>query len=133
MEPEKIAIFIPIIAILSGVSMIIFMRHYENSERMAMIDKGMNPYQDRPRKRNNPSVTLRFALLAIGCGIGILLGNSLSISAHVSEEAAIFSMLLIFGGLGLLASYLVELRMSKKDLTATEGEEKTSRRINQSV
>ncbi len=115
MGPEIIAVMIPIVALICALTMIIFLRYYENVERMAMIDKGLNPYQNKPKQRLNPSVTLRFALLSIGAGIGILFGNILTNTTGIAEEVAFFSMILIFGGMGLLASYIVELRMSKKE------------------
>lgn len=115
MNPALIGVFIPIVTVIGGICMIIFMRHYENMERMAMIAKGMNPNLDKPRRRANPSTTLRFALLAIGAGLGILFGNLLQSSLQMDDEVAFFSMILIFGGLGLLASYVLELRLFKQD------------------
>ena len=115
MNPALIGVFIPIFTVISGIIMIILVRYYENMERMAMIEKGMNPSLDKPRRRANPSTTLRFALLAIGAGLGILFGNLLENSLQMNEEVAFFSMILIFGGLGLLASYVLELRLSKQD------------------
>ena len=38
-----IGVFIPIIGIIGLVIMIIYLRKYENEERMAMIDKGIDP------------------------------------------------------------------------------------------
>ncbi len=115
MNPALVGVFIPIVAVIGGITMIIFMRYYENVERMAMIEKGMNPSLDKPRRRANPSTTLRFALLAIGAGLGILFGNLLENSLQMDDEVAFFSMILIFGGLGLLASYVLELRLFKQD------------------
>jgi hypothetical protein len=113
MNPAVIGSLIPIISTIAIVCMIIFMRHYTNIERMAMIDKGLNPYLPKPNKVN-PSTTLRFALLAIGAGLGILFGNMLSRHFDMTEEVAFFSMILIFGGLGLLGSYLYELKLVRK-------------------
>jgi hypothetical protein len=115
MNPAIIGVFIPIVTVIGGICMVIFLRYYENIERMAMIEKGMNPNTDRPRRRANPSTTLRFALLAIGAGLGILFGNMLEKTMQMEEEVAFFSMILIFGGLGLLASYVLELRLAKQE------------------
>ena len=43
MDVAVIGVFIPIVAIIGGIIMIIFLRKYENDERMNMIEKGMNP------------------------------------------------------------------------------------------
>jgi len=114
MRPEVLGVFIPIIAVIGGITMIIFLRYYENMERMAMIEKGLNPNLPKPNKIN-PSTTLRFALLAIGAGLGILFGSLLTNAFGLVEEVAYFSMILIFGGLGLLASYAFELRLLKQE------------------
>jgi len=115
MGPEIIAVMIPIISTIGLFTMIIFLRYYSNIERMAMIERGMNPSLNKPARRINPSTTLRFALLSIGAGLGILFGNTLANSTNMNEEVAFFSMILIFGGIGLLASYMVELRMAKQE------------------
>lgn len=61
MDVAIVGVFIPIVAIIGGIIMIIFLRKYENDERMNMIEKGMNP-GDVKRSRNT-SGPLRFALL----------------------------------------------------------------------
>lgn len=129
MGPEIIGVMIPIITVIGIITMIIFLRYYENIERMALIEKGLNPYTNKPKQRLNPSVTLRFALLSIGAGSGILFANVLINTTGIIEEVAFFSMILIFGGLGLLASYLFELRMSKKE----DEEERRKLKYEQSV
>lgn len=110
---EQIAIFIPIITVISIVIMIIYLRKFVNEERMSMIDKGMNPFDDRVRPQNT-SFSLRSSLLLIGVGVGLFLGYFLDESTHM-DEVAYFSMLLICGGLGLGISYIIEERKIKAD------------------
>lgn len=109
---EHIAIFIPIVSVISIVIMIIYLRKFENEERMSMIDKGMNP-SDIKRVRNT-SFPLRAALLLMGVGVGLFLGYFLDENTHM-EEVAYFSMLLICGGIGLGLSYIIEERKMKQD------------------
>ncbi|MDX1666112.1 MAG: DUF6249 domain-containing protein [Saprospiraceae bacterium] len=107
--------FTGILAII-GVfgSIIIFIYMYfssRNKERMALIESGqdanmLNSYRDR-------SSSLKYGLVAIMLGIGILAGNVLQ-NWGVHEETAFFSMILIFGGAGLLIYYLL---MGRKDST----------------
>lgn len=113
MQTETIAIFIPIITVISIVVMIIYLRRFENEERMAMIDKGMNP-SDIKRTRNT-SFPLRASLLLVGIGIGLFLGYFLDENTHM-EEVAYFSMLLICGGIGLGISYIIEEKKMKEEL-----------------
>jgi hypothetical protein len=107
MEP---AILMVIIAIVGAYVMIIYLRKYGNIERMAMIEKGVDPKLFTAEKRPlNTSWSLRVSLLLIGAGVGLLLGHFLDRSYDM-EEVAYFSMLFICGGAGLGASYLIEER-----------------------
>ena len=56
--------------------MIVYIRKYANMERMALIEKGEQPFQI---KQSNTSIPLRFSLLLIGLGLGLLL-------AYIIEE-----------------------------------------------
>ncbi|HYC85473.1 MAG TPA: DUF6249 domain-containing protein [Chryseosolibacter sp.] len=114
MEVAFIAIMIPIVSVIGAFVMIIYLRRYQNQERMAMIEKGVTP-ELFTRKEANFSVTLRFSLLLIGIGIGFLLGYFLDRTFDM-EEVAYFSMLFIFGGLGLGVAYLIEERKMKRDV-----------------
>ena len=111
METETLALLIPILGVVGLFTMIVFLRKYENEERMAMIEKGISP--EIFKKAQNTSVALRFALLFIGGGTGLLMGYFLD-SAFNMEEVAYFSMLFIFGGLGLGTAYLVEEKKAKE-------------------
>jgi hypothetical protein len=106
MRVEFMAILIPIISIIGAFVMIIYLRRYQNEERMAMIEKGVSP-ELFTRKQISVSVTLRFSLLLIGVGVGFLLGYFLDRNFDM-EEVGYFSMLFIFGGIGLGVAYLIE-------------------------
>lgn len=90
--------------------MIVFLRKYSNIERMALIEKGESPYQNRPN--SNTSIPLRFSLLLIGFGMGLLIGYFLD-SLFRMEEVAYFSMIFIFGGAGLGLAYIIEEKKAK--------------------
>ncbi len=107
MNEAVIALLIPIFAIVGAFIMIVHLRRYENTERLKMIEHGMDPHM-QPKRKNFGA--LKFALIAIGVGIGLLIGNMLDRSGLVYEEVAYFSMAFIFGGAGLLIAYLVESR-----------------------
>lgn len=81
------------------------------SERMAMLEKGVDAsfFINKPQTSQQ---ALKFGLLFIGVAIGILLGSILSATTVLPEEAAYFSMIFLFGGLGLVVNYFIE----KKDL-----------------
>ncbi|WP_426669568.1 DUF6249 domain-containing protein [Mucilaginibacter sp. McL0603] len=81
-------------------------------ERMAMIERGMDPRRYKPRSAPYP--ILKWALLLMGAGVGLLLANILSrtllkTADYDDDNVAIyFALIAIFGGLGLFASYRIE-------------------------
>ncbi|MBL7845365.1 MAG: hypothetical protein KF846_05400 [Cyclobacteriaceae bacterium] len=114
MDPAVLGVMIPIVAIISVFTMIIYLRRYENTERMAMIEKGVDPSVFTKKPRGGTSGTLRAALLFIGAGVGLLIAYFLDRTYNM-EEVAYFSMLFIFGGLGLGAAYLIEEKKIKEE------------------
>ncbi len=82
-----------------------------NKERLALIEKGQDASifkdEDQLHGRYN---ALKLGLLAIGVGIGLVIGNILDYNNVMDDEVAYFSMILLFGGLGLLLYY----RLMKK-------------------
>jgi hypothetical protein len=96
---------------VSIIVMIVFIRKYSNIERMAMIDKGINP-KDHTND-SDTSVPLRLSLLLIGFGLGLFAAYFLDQATRM-EEVAYFSMLFLFGGAGLGLSYLIEEKKAKR-------------------
>jgi len=112
MDVSVIAVFIPIIAILGVIVIVVYLRKYENEERMSMIEKGISP-GDFKREPSNSSWPLRFSLLLVGAGLGLLMGYFLDAHTRM-DEVAYFSMIFVFGGIGLGCSYLIEESKRKK-------------------
>lgn len=122
MNIQFLAIMIPIIALVGTFMMIFYLRKYQNIERMAMIEKGVAldflSKEDgtsffAPRRRNT-SIPLRLSLLLIGAGLGILTGHLLERNFFMESEVAYFSMLFIFGGVGLGLAYIIEEKKNEK-------------------
>lgn len=99
MNESALALLIPIFGVIGLFSMIIALRAFENKERMAMIDKGEDP--SKFITKSNKSGVLVLAGLMIGAGVGLLVANLLDMALGM-EEVAYFSMIFIFGGLGLI-------------------------------
>lgn len=106
-------LIIPLIGIIAGSIMIIFLRYFQYVERRVMIEKGMNPDENQPLRRNriNPDNTLRFGLLLVGAGIGLLIGTIIAPFTH--GDGIQVSLIMIFGGAGLLTSYMIQMRNDK--------------------
>jgi hypothetical protein len=104
-----LGIMLPIIISLGAFVMVVYIRKFENLERMAIIEKGLSPDLFKSDKKATPSPVLRWALLLIGAGTGLLVGYFLD-EVFRMDEAGYFASLLIFGGLGLLLAYIIEER-----------------------
>jgi hypothetical protein len=114
MQPDILGIIMVIIAIVGAYIMIVYLRKFTNEERIAMIEKGVDPQFFNTKKAFNTSLPLRASLLMIGGGVGLLLGHFLDREFYM-EEVAYFSMLFICGGIGLGASYLIEEKKNKSE------------------
>ncbi|MBI1767467.1 MAG: hypothetical protein HY015_06390 [Bacteroidetes bacterium] len=111
MEVAVIGTLIPIIISIGVFITIIYIRKFANLERMAIIDKGLDPAIFK--KESSSAPTLRLALLFIGAGTGLLFGYFLD-RAWDMEEVAYFSMIFIFGGIGLGLAYVIEEKKMKR-------------------
>ncbi len=110
MDVAVIGVMIPIVLIVGTFMMIVYLRKYQNQERMAMIERGVDPkIFVNTKKTRNAAPTLRASLLLIGIGLGILVGYFLDYHYDM-EEAGYFSMLFLFGGIGLGLTYIIEER-----------------------
>jgi hypothetical protein len=111
MEESIMGILWLMIFSVGTLVMIVYIRKYANMERMALIEKGEQPFQI---KHSNTSIPLRFSLLLMGFGLGLLIGYFLD-SAFGMEEVAYFSMILLFGGGGLGLAYIIEEKKAKEE------------------
>lgn len=106
-----LGIMLPIIITLGAFVMIVYIRKFDNIERMAIIDKGLSP--DLFKRERSVAGALRASLLLVGAGIGLLVGYWLD-STFDMEEVAYFSMILIMGGAGLGLAYFIEEAKARK-------------------
>jgi uncharacterized membrane protein len=114
MDTGNLGIMAGIIISLGFFGMIFGIIYLYKRERMAMIERGMDPRRYKPQSA--PYQNLKWGLLLIGAGVGLFLAYTLDrtlFSRTQDDNAAIyFALIAIFGGLGLFASYRVE----KKEL-----------------
>jgi len=77
-----------------------------NKERLALIEKGLDSSIFKQLGQTHWRYgALKFGLLAIGVGIGLVIANILDVNGIMDDEVAYFAMIFIFGGLGLLSYY----------------------------
>jgi FtsH-binding integral membrane protein len=105
MNSGEILIPIVIFAVIFGIVYIVVSAR--NRERMAMIDKGVNPQDFMNTSKPNPYGILKWALLLVGFGFGLFIGSLLEAYTAIQEEAAYFACAIFFGGLGLVAAFLI--------------------------
>jgi ABC-type Fe3+-siderophore transport system permease subunit len=114
-------ILVPILVPISMFAMIFGIVYLHKKERMAMIERGMDPRAYKPQGAA-PFRYLKWALLLMGAGVGLLLAAIISHTMFTTNDqevpAIFFSLIGIFGGLGLFVSYLIE----KKETVDKKGE-----------
>jgi hypothetical protein len=121
MENDSIALLIPILVPTALFAMIFGIVYLTKKERMAMIERGMDPRRYKPQTA--PFQTLKWGLLMIGCGFGLFLAFLLdhtlfARTGDMYEDANVaiyFALIAMFGGLGLLLSYRIEKKESDKE------------------
>lgn len=86
-----------------------------NKERMALIEKGADASLFATKKKNFRNITLKIGMLAVGIGIGILIGSILSSYTVLNGEVAFPSMIFLFGGLFLVANAMIEKADKSED------------------
>src|ERR1700749_3378930 len=99
-----------IIVSLGLFAMIFGIVYLYKRERMAMIERGMDPR--RYKQRSAPYQNLKWGLLLIGAGMGLFLAYLLDRTVFYRTEddnvAIYFALIAIFGGLGFFTSFCIE-------------------------
>lgn len=104
------------ITMLVGAFALVFgIRYFSNKEKMAMIERGIDPGLRKSTPR--PFISLKFGLLMVGLGLGLLValftvrgvfGPNMKDAEQGQAVAVYFGSIFIFGGLGLISSYVIE-------------------------
>ena len=122
MDAHVLGVLIPILVPIAMFALIFGIVYLRNRERMAMIERGMNPSSSfKPINRNS---VLTSGLLLMGAGLGLfiafILDNTLYFlnndNHHVDSAPLYFALIGIFGGAGLYVAYLIEKKETKNEL-----------------
>ena len=105
------AVLIPLIVFSSIFGVFYIFLSTRNKERMALIEKGADASLFQTKKTHRSNLTLKFGMLAVGIGIGILVASLIETYTVMDEEVAYPSMIFLFGGLFLVGNAMIE----KKD------------------
>jgi len=107
-------VLIPILIPLSMFAMVFGIVYLRNRERMSMIERGMDPRINKPKKSGYNTFTLTWGLLLMGAGVGLFLAYLLdhtlfaSVDRDTDNPAIYFALIAICGGAGLFLSYKIE-------------------------
>ena len=107
----EIIVPISVFAMVFGI-VYLGVRH---KERMALIKNGGNA--SNLETKSNILGSLKWGMIFIGIGLGIIIGKIISSSTSMEEEAAFFSMICLFGGVALMIFYIIAERLKGKDKT----------------
>lgn len=108
-------ILVPITLFICTTAMVFGIRYLSNKEKMAMIERGIDPGINRATPK--PFLSLKFGLLLVGLGVGLIValfsvrgvfGPEITDAEEGQSVAVYFGCIGIFGGLGLIVSYFVE-------------------------
>ena len=113
MEP---GILVPIafFAMVFGIVYIVIRKR----ERMLLIQRGADASVFETKK--NETTNLKWGLLFLGIGLGILLGRVFAAYTCLGEEASYFSLICLFGGLSLVIYHFIARKMEKQKLPPKE-------------
>ena len=110
------AVLIPLIVFSSIFGIAYVFLNTRNKERLSLIEKGADASLFATKKNHRSNLTLKFGMLAVGIGVGILIASILETYTVLDEEVAYPSMIFLFGGLFLVANAMIE----KKDKVDAE-------------
>jgi hypothetical protein len=79
-----------------------------NRERMAMIDKGVDPKDFITKTKISMYAVIKWAMLLIGVGLGLFIGSLLEAYTAIDEEPAYIGSALFFGGIGLAVAFFIQ-------------------------
>ena len=100
-----------VLAVIFGSIVMLVYLNIRKKERMLLIEKGADASIFASKSETAPS--LKWGIFLTGLAIGLLIGNLLENYVGMRAEVAYFSMIFLFGGLGLIIYYLIEKKKSK--------------------
>ena len=114
----KLGITAGILISTAFFAMIFGIIYLHKREKMAMIERGMDPRRYKPQSA--PYQNLKWGLLLIGSGVGLFLAYLIDHTVgRIVEDGSnwiiYFALIAIFGGAGLFLSYRIEKKEADKE------------------
>lgn len=108
---DKALTIIGIVTGLFGVVYVLAMTRHR--ERMAMIERNIPASILSGNNDRGSYPTLKFGMLFMGVGAGILFGNVLVNNLNIAEGVGYWSMIFLLGGLSLILNFIIERKLEK--------------------
>ena len=105
---SELLIPISLFAMIYGIVYILVRK----KERMALIQHGADASLFSQKKK--ASTDLKWGMLFVGIGTGILLGKIFAAYTVLGEEASMFSMICLLGGISLVIYHFIDRNIEKK-------------------
>ena len=109
---------VPLISIVTFFATISAYIYYRSRENMALIEKGINPRQNKALPK--PFASLKYGLLLVGGGVGLAVALMIDLNmkhqilldngrvVNPDSDALYPALIAIGGGIGLVLSYFAE-------------------------
>lgn len=123
-----LSLSIPIVAIISGIVMGIKKKNRETELRKFIIENNVDAERvkllvEEPEKKNNKFVMLRWGCILTFGGLATLVYYFIRLNVDPSDM--LFWFFLALGmGIGMLVSFLIEMRINKKERNTDTDESK---------
>ncbi|MDP4291203.1 MAG: hypothetical protein Q8908_08990 [Bacteroidota bacterium] len=105
---EGVIISLAVFAMIYGIVHL----NIRKKERLMLIQAGLDPATFE--KNAKPALTtVKLGMVLIAVGLGVLLANIIVKFNWMDRDAAYFSLVFLFGGFSLLASYFLERKQIK--------------------
>ncbi|GAB3175433.1 DUF6249 domain-containing protein [Telluribacter humicola] len=106
-------IFLGGFAAIFGIVYVFLMTRHK--ERITLIERGVEASILVPKSRSSISPTLKFGMLFVGIGSGILVGIPLGNLLHefydTPKAIAPLAMVFLLGGLSLIVNFIIERKL----------------------
>lgn len=109
-------IVVPLVMFGATFGIVYVITSARHKEKMALIEKGADPtlFKRQQLKFSQYNV-FKYGLLLVGVAIGIILAGIMAEIHFIDDVAAYFSSILFFGGLALIAAYLLRNKLDKEN------------------
>jgi len=104
-------IFVPISFFLALFAILYVYWTTRTKERLALVEKGADA--SIFKVESSKYALLKWGIFLIALAVGVITGYALA--NVIDEVAAFFTMILLFGGIGLIVAYMVTSALAKKE------------------